>query len=110
MRRLGAIREILFGISSDVAGHPDEPRLARPLLAFVVGRCQRALGAIRQFLEQSVPVGDVFRLLGLQSPQKHPCRFHIVAASIQRCNHPPLKGDVLLDTLHQVFDLLQSEL
>jgi hypothetical protein len=70
----------------------------------------KALRAVRQFLEQSVPVGDVFRLLGLQSPQKHPCRFHVVAASIQRCNHPALKGDVLLHAPHQAFGFLQSAL
>ena len=78
-------------------------------------RCQRrvvieALRAVRQFLEQSVPVGDVFRLLGLQSPQKHLCRLHVVAALLQRRNHLLLKGDILLYTLHQFFGPLQSEL
>ena len=49
-------------------------------------------------------------VLGLQSPQKHLCRLNVMAASIQRCNHPALKGDVLLHTLHQTFGLLQPAL
>jgi hypothetical protein len=75
----------------------------RPLL-------MKALRGVRQFLEQSVPVGDVFRLPGLQSPQKHRCRLHVVAALLQPRNHLLLKGDILLYTLHQFFGPLQSEL
>jgi hypothetical protein len=73
-------------------------------------RLMKALRAVRQFLEQAVPVGDVFRLLGLQSPQKHPCRPYVVSASIQRCNHLALKHDVLLCALHEVFGHLQLAL
>jgi hypothetical protein len=64
---------------------------------------------LRQLLEQSIPVGNVPGVLGLQLPQKQLCRLDVMAASIQRRNHPTLKGDVLFHPLQQCFDPLQLQ-
>ena len=66
-----------------------------------------SLSEVRQLREQSIPVGDVSGALGLQLPQKHLCRLDVMAASIQRCNHATLKGDVLRHSLQESFDRLQ---
>jgi hypothetical protein len=66
-----------------------------------------SLSAVRQLLEQSILLGDVSGVLGLQLPQKHLCRLDVMAASIQRRNHPTLKGDVLRHPLQESFDRLQ---
>jgi len=66
-----------------------------------------SLSAVRQLFEQSLLLGDVPGVLGLQSPQKHLCRLDVMAASIQRRNHPILKGDALRHPLQESFDRLQ---
>jgi hypothetical protein len=74
------------------------PASAKPMVS---------LSAARELREQSIPVGDVSGAPGLQLPQKHLCRLDVMAASIQRCNHPTLKGDVLRHLLQESFDRFQ---
>ena len=52
----------------------------------------------------------MFRVRGLQPPQEHFCRFHVVAVLIQRGNRLPLEGDVLCQTLSQAFGSLRPAL
>jgi hypothetical protein len=63
----------------------------------------RQLRTVSQFLEQSIPIGNVPCLRAFQSPEKHLRGGRIVAASLQRSDHLALIGDVLLPAMEKAF-------
>jgi hypothetical protein len=74
------------------------------------GKVGRAFlgSAVGQFLEQSIPIGNVPRLPALQSPEKHFSAGRIVAASLQRSDHLALMGDVPFPAMEKAFGLLKK--
>ena len=92
-------RRVTFSLGGDRSDPHHCPRgfnAARPRLNFsnfTSVRKRSVLSAARQLLALLPPVGDVSGALGLQLPQKHLCRLDVMAASIQRRNHPTLKGE-----------------
>src|SRR4029077_12255041 len=67
-----------------------------------------ALGAVGQFHELSIPIGNVPCVRAFQSPEKHLCGGRIVAASLQRSDYLALMGDVPFPAMEKAFGLLKK--
>jgi hypothetical protein len=63
---------------------------------------------VGQFLEQSIPIGNMPHLPAFQSPEEHVCSGRIVSASLQRSDHLALKGDTLLPAVNEAFRFLKK--
>ena len=66
------------------------------------------LRPLGQFLEQSIPIGNVPCLRAFQSSEKHLFGGRIVAASLQRSDHLALMGDVPFSAMEKAFGLLKK--
>jgi hypothetical protein len=76
-------------------------------------RCSSTFRAGRVLLPRLMPFPQYYSLLRVycfRVVQQHRRRRHVVAALVDRCNHLPLKGDVLLKLPHLSFGFPKSPL